>query len=121
MNKIFRHYIMRRTNLTKKNKRHSRRHSNKRRINKRRSRRVRKFGGAEGYSDEVKADLIKHIELNILNGRKKAKLLSKLSSMPYDPNYVYQFDIAGAEKTPFLQGKDRIDAFNQYSDNWWGE
>ena len=109
---------MGRTRFSKKSRRHTRRHT-KRRINKRRSRRVRKFGGAEGYSDEVKAELINHIELNILNGMKKATLLGKLSSMPYDPNYVYQFDIAGAEKTPFLQGKDRIDAFNKYGDQWW--
>ena len=120
MNKIFRYYIMGRTRLSKKSKRQTRGQT-RRRTNKRRSRRVRNFGGAEGYSDEVKSELINHIDLNILNGRKKAKLLGKLSSMPYDPNYVYQFDIADAEKTPFLQGKDRIDAFNQYSDNWWGE
>jgi hypothetical protein len=111
---------MRRTNLTKKNKRHSRRRSNKRRTNKRRSRRVRQVGGAD-YSEQDMTLFKQHIVLNILNGSKKAKLLDKLSSMPYDPNYVYQFHIANAKKTPFLQGKDRIDAFNRYGDNWWGE
>ena len=109
---------MRRTNLTKKNKRHSRRRSNKRRINKRRSRRVRKVGGAD-YSEEDMRLFKQHIELNILNETKKKELLTKLSSMPYDPLYDYKFDIAGAEKTPFLQGKDRIDAFNKYREKWW--
>jgi len=109
---------MRRTNLTKKNKRHSRRYSNKRRINKRRSRRVRKVGGA-GYSDEDMTAFKEHIALNILDGTKKEKLSTNLSSMPYYEDYDYKFDIAGAEKTPLLQGKDRIDAFNKYSDKWW--
>jgi hypothetical protein len=110
---------MGRTRFSKKSRRHTRRHT-KRRTNKRRSRRVRKVGGAD-YSEEDMTLFKQHIVLNILNGDKKAKLLRKLSSMPYDPNYVYQFHIADAKKDPYLQGKDRIDAFNRYGDNWWGE
>jgi len=108
---------MGRTRFSKKSRRHTRRHT-KRRTNKRRSRRVRQVGGAD-YSEQDMTLFKQHIVLNILNGSKKAKLLDKLSSMPYDPNYVYEFYIASAEKTPLLQGIDRIDAFNRYGDQWW--
>jgi hypothetical protein len=113
---------MRRTNLTKKNKRHSRRHSNKRRINKRRSRRVRKFGGAEGYSDEdmrlFKQRILERPINRSFKVEKRDLLLSKLSSMPHDPNYVYQYDIRENEKNPYAQGIDRIDAFVQLGKEW---
>ena len=109
---------MSRTRFSKKSRRHTRRHT-KRRTNKRRSRRFRKVGGAQGYSEEDKTFFKGYIEENILNGRKKAVLLDKLEIMPYEENYDYKFDIAGAEQGMRLQGKDRIDAFNKYSDQWW--
>ena len=112
---------MSRTRFSKKSRRHTRRHT-KRRTNKRRSRRVRKFGGAQDYSDEDMNLFRKHINDKFITRSftqaKKDELLGKLSSMPYDQEYVYNYDTGDAKKDPYLQGKDRIDAFVQLGQTW---
>jgi len=105
---------MRRTNLTKKNKRHSRRHTRNAK-----SRRVRKVGGA-GYSAKDMDEFESYIkDKNTTPLKNKDTLLKHLNTIPFEKKYVFAFSGKKEPTNIRGQGIDRIQAFNKFGDQWW--